>query len=144
MKERSLLNATLYSCTQNSRLKKYMGSVHEGKKYLNQSHVCDSSFEEKGTLKVHKASVHEGKKPFHCNTCVASLAQNSNLNRNVTSVHEEKKLIKRPTISAYPPPPYIQTFLRLCLSFALPYPTYYVAALKLRYAASITGSISVE
>ena len=112
--------------------------------YLNQRNVCDSSFAEKGTLKVHKASVHEGKKPFHCNTCVASLAQNSNLNRNVTSVHEEKKLIKRPTISAYPPPPYIQTFLRLCLSFALPYPTYYVAALKLRYAASITGSISVE
>ena len=45
-------------------------------------------------LNRHVTSVHEGKKPFQCNACDASFAQNSDLKKNKASVHEGNKPFK--------------------------------------------------
>ena len=57
---------------------------------------CDASFANNYQIKVHKDSVHEGKKPFKCNICDASFSQKVHLKRHVSSsIHEKRSLAKQ-------------------------------------------------
>ena len=53
--------------------------------------ICSKDFAENGNLKRHFTSVHEGEKPHKCDICDANFTQKSKLQAHITSVHEEIK-----------------------------------------------------
>ena len=52
--------------------------------------VCYASFAQNRDLKRHMASVHEVKKPFQCNICDVKFTVKSSLKNHMESVHEGK------------------------------------------------------
>ena len=53
---------------------------------------CDKSFSDKSNLNKHVTTVHEEKKTFKCKICDAGFVSEGDLNRLLASVHEGRRV----------------------------------------------------
>ena len=75
-------------------MRKHVSTVHEGGKRIK-CEMCDKSFLESRPLFNNPiASIHEEMKSFKCKMCDKSFSQNSNMERHISTVHEEIKRIQ--------------------------------------------------
>jgi KRAB domain-containing zinc finger protein len=72
-------------------LKAHIETVHEKKKKFFKCEICEKNFSDKSNLNKHISSVHEDKKPFKCELCEFSSSLKGNLNNHIKSVHQKKK-----------------------------------------------------
>ena len=68
--------------------------IEELEKFSLQCENCDKAFSTRSNLNKHVSSIHEEKKPFKCDICNYSFSQKGHLKTHVSSVHVGKKPFK--------------------------------------------------
>ena len=81
-------------------MENHINTVHKGSRPY-QCNFCNNSFAENTTLKKHILAIHKKKKPFKCTICDRGFAQRVHMTKHIATVHEGKRNSIAPVVITF-------------------------------------------